>query len=148
MYPGIRYPNSQVGSLVCASDGGAVKLVVYVPLPHRYFPCRCPKRGGGKVTCALLVSARVAVAKLVMAQQLHSTGRQGIQSTEDPHQRIATCLTTAFTVASKHTLSLFPIANDNIVLKIHTIISVFPDRKPGVDRVHSRPRGTDGVMLC
>jgi hypothetical protein len=148
VYPGIRYPSSQVESLVYASDDGVVRSVVYVRLLYRYFPCCCPMRGGSKVFCALLASPRVVVANAVMAQRLHSTGTQGIQSVEDPHQTVATYFTTAFTITSKHMLSFFPSANDSIVLIIHTLISVFLNRKPRVDRAHSRPRGTNGVMMC
>ena len=148
MYPGIRYPNTLAGFSVYASDGGVVILAVYVPLPGRYFPCRCPMCGGCEVLCALVVSARVAVVKPVMAQRLHSTEAHGIQLAEEPHRAIATYPTTAFTITSKHVLSFFPIAYDSIILEIHTMVPVFPNRKPGVDRVDSRPIGTSGVMMC
>lgn len=60
---------------------------------------------------------------------------------------IDTYLTTTLTIASKHMLSFFPVANDSVELKIHAVVSIFPNRKPRVDRVHSRPTGTDGLMM-
>lgn len=146
MYPGIRYPNNQVGSLVCANDDGAVRSIVYAPLVHPYSPCRFLMHGCEAIY-VLVASARVAVAKPVMVQQLHNTGKRGFSLLRVFTRPIATYLTAAFAITSKHMLSFLPVANDSIVLKIHPVVPVFPNRKSRIDRVHSRSRGRDGVMM-